>query len=171
MAEHIRAFIQREKLKKSDIVRVIHLTDLDGTFIDDSNVVYNDAYEHPYYTKNDIQTAHTFLIRERNRRKAENIKTLIALDKILSIPYKLYFMSCNLDHVLYNENNLSDEEKRLYAEEFSEKFLGKELSFLDFLSKEGVIDASTYTDSWAEVQKSTNSLLRKTNIDKAILDK
>jgi hypothetical protein len=168
---NINLFLKREKLNKTDIAKIIHLTDLDGTFIDDSAVLFNKHYLHPYYTDENILTSHVDKIIERNHRKAANLKKLLATGEIYSIPYKIYFVSCNLEHLLHNKNNASNEDKRLLAEALAEKFLGKELTFLDFLRDEGVIDDTNYEESWANAQKENNSLLRKTNLDKALNDK
>lgn len=168
LAQRIDSFLKQDKLKKSDITNIIHLTDLDGTFIDDKYVKFNKECEQPFYTTNDIQTVRPDSIKDRNHRKADNIRKLLTVDSILSKPYKLYFMSCNIDHVLHNTNNIDDAEKQRLAEEFADKFLGQELTFLDYLKKEGVIDFDTYEESWDKVQCGLNSLNRKTNIDKAL---
>lgn len=168
LAQRIESFLKQDKLKKSDITNIIHLTDLDGTFIDDKYVKFNKEYEQPFYTTSDIQTVRPNSIKDRNHRKADNIRKLLTVDSILTKPYKLYFMSCNIDHVLHNVNNISDAEKQRLAEEFADKFLGHELTFLDYLKNEGVIDSDTYEESWDKVQCGLNSLKRKTNIDKAL---
>ena len=54
--------------RKSDICRIVHLTDMDGVFIPDDAVVENDTVEidtPPYYTETQIQTPNgcaTFLL-------------------------------------------------------------------------------------------------------------
>ena len=50
----------------------------------------------------------------------------------------MYFMSCNLDHALYNEINLDKNLKQEYADEFYEKFIGKEYLFPAFLESDVV---------------------------------
>lgn len=48
------------------------------------------------------------------------------LEKIRNIPYRLYFNSCNLEHVLYNElKDFSDDEKEMLSDDFAEKYEGK----------------------------------------------
>ena len=42
-------------------------------------------------------------------------------------------MSCNLDHVLYNKNNLTDAEKEKYADKFQQMFIGKEERFIPYI--------------------------------------
>ena len=61
--------------RKSDICRIVHLTDMDGVFIPDA-VVENDTVEidtPPYYTETQIQTPNRAGILDRNQRKRNNI--------------------------------------------------------------------------------------------------
>lgn len=166
--ERIKRFIEEQKLKKTDIVRIIHLTDTDGAFIDDTNVIYDKAYKDPYYKEDKILTAHVESIKGRNHRKAENIRFLLSLSNLSGIPYKIFFMSCNLEHVLHGRNNLTDEEKSDMAEQIAEYYLGKENTFFDDLRGSGLLYNTSYIDSWNEIQIGTNSLKRKTNLDKML---
>lgn len=52
------------------------------------------------------------------------------IDKI--IKYRIFYMSCNLDHVLYDEINLKAEEKRPKAFEFRKKFNNDKNGFIEF---------------------------------------
>lgn len=47
-----------------------------------------------------------------NAQKRETLFRLIGTGRMRTIPYKVYYMSCNMDHVLYDKRNSSDEEKR-----------------------------------------------------------
>ena len=44
-------------------------------------------------------------------------------------------MSSNLDHALYDEQNLSDEEKKERADELAGLFLNKPEVFIDYLNQ------------------------------------
>lgn len=167
----INTELGKNKLKFSDIYRIIHITDLDGCYIDDDKVIYDNTCIDPFYDTDSIKTNRVVQIQQRNKDKSKNIEHLLTVntftyDKIL-VPYKLYFMSCNLDHVLYNKNNLTDEEKTHYAESFAEHFLDAPTAFIEFLKKEGITIEGTYNDSWNFIKKDNNSLKRKTNLDKA----
>ena len=77
----------------------------------------------------------------------------------------MYLMSCNLDHALYNEQNLPDELKQKFADAFYEKFIGKESMFIDFLKLEvvnGVPDS--FPASWSYIKSELHSLERHTNL-------
>lgn len=45
---------------------------------------------------------------ERNNRKSSVIDKVYTLDKIYDIDYCMYYFSCNLEHVLHNEENIND---------------------------------------------------------------
>ena len=55
--------------RKSDICRIVHLTDMDGVFIPDDAVVEDDSMkidDSPYYTETQIQTPNRAGILNRN---------------------------------------------------------------------------------------------------------
>ena len=66
----------RSIYRKSDICRIVHLTDMDGVFYPDDAVVEDDSKEigtPPYYTETQIQTPNRTGILNRNQRKRDNI--------------------------------------------------------------------------------------------------
>ena len=90
---------------------------------------------------------------------------LLKEKEIKSIPYEMYFMSCNLDHALYNELNLDKELKQEYADAFYERFIGKENKFIDFLNSDVVNGTpSTLLDSWKYIRTGLHSVERHTNL-------
>lgn len=100
--------------RKSDICRIVHLTDMDGAFIPDDAVVEDNTVEigaPPYYTETQIQTSNRAGILDRNQRKRNNIDRLSAYPKVAGIPYSMYYFSLNLEHILHGRTNLSDWEK------------------------------------------------------------
>ena len=61
-------------------------------------------------------------VTERNRRKGEILYKVRKTGKIDGIPYRIYFNSCNLEHVLYGElRDYSDEEKQIFSDEFADR--------------------------------------------------
>ncbi len=88
---------------------------------------------------------------------------MLSLADIKGIPYQCYFMSGNLDHVLYNRQNLCDEDKRKYADAFYEKFRGAEKYFIDFL-KIGAVNGvpDSFPASWRYIKEELHSLERHT---------
>ena len=74
-------------------------------------------------------------------------------------------MSSNLDHALYDEQNLSDEEKKERADEFAGLFLNKPEVFIDYLNQYVVNGVpSSYPISWRYIKNGLNSLNRHTNL-------
>lgn len=164
--------LAKNKIKFSDIYRIVHITDLDGCYIDNNCVVFDKGYEEPYYGENEIRTCRAKEIINRNATKSQNIDHLLTVEVLTfgkaQVPYNLYFMSCNLDHVLYNQRNLPHNEKISKAIAFADEFLEAPLTFFGFLRNEDVTIDGSYTESWNFVKKGNNSLKRKTNIDKLL---
>ena len=73
-------------------------------------------------------------------------------------------MSCNLDHVLYNRLNLSDEEKELLAFNFAKKYKDDLDLFKSFIFDSSFsLYSMSYRESWEYIKKNNNSLKRYTN--------
>ncbi len=90
---------------------------------------------------------------------------LYTTGKIRNIPYRLYFNSCNLEHVLYNElKDFSDDEKEMLSDDFAEKYEGKVWEFIDFISDRSVTVEGTYKETWKYIEKDKNSLQRHSNM-------
>ncbi len=104
-------------------------------------------------------------VENRNAHKAEIMFKLSTTGKIRSIPYRLYFNSCNLEHVLYNElKNFSYDEKEILSDDFAEKYEGKALEFIDFISDKSIAVEGTYKETWKYIEKDENSLQRHSNM-------
>ena len=90
---------------------------------------------------------------------------LLTIPDIKGIPYRCYFMSSNLDHALYNMQNLTKEDKEEYSNRFYELFDGREMLFIDFL-KEDVVNGcpDSFPASWRYIKEGLHSLERHTNL-------
>ena len=85
--------------------------------------------------------------------------------KISSIPYRIYYNSCNLEHVLYNElRDITDEEKQIMSDAFAEKYEGRANEFIDFISDREVASPGGYRDTWRFIKEDVNSLNRHSNM-------
>ena len=90
---------------------------------------------------------------------------LYTTGKVHNIQYRLYFNSCNLEHVLYGElKDFSDDEKEVLSDEFAEKYEGKVYEFIDFISDKSVAVDGTYRETWKYIEKDKNSLQRHSNM-------
>lgn len=150
---------------EKDFCGILHLSDTDGTFID-SNYVFQDnslsSGENIYSTKN-IRTYDKTAIVRRNNQKSENMLKLSKINNIKKIPYGLFFMSINLDHLLYDRLNLSSDEKENYAYEFAEKYDSNLSGFWNLIKSLGT-NFDSYKNSWNYIKKNLNSLSRCTNL-------
>ncbi len=161
--KYVERCIRRGKFRKSDIWGIVQLFDTDGAYIPDELILEGDV-DGFFYTATNIVSKSIERVQERNSKKSQLMDHLKALDSINSIPYRGYYFSCNLDHALYNEQNLTLEEKDDYADEFYRQFRGKETVFIDFLKQDvanGVSDR--YRDSWKFIMEKAHSLARHTN--------
>lgn len=75
-----------------------------------------------------------------------------------------YYMSSNLDHVLYGKLNSSDEDKENDAYAFAKKYKDDIDGFLKFISDSDFSRMEGYKESWAFIKKGCHSLERYTNL-------
>lgn len=70
-----------------------------------------------------------------------------------------------MEHVLYNElKDFSDDEKEILSDEFAEKYEGKILEFIEFISDKSFAVDGTYREAWKYIEKDMNSLQRHSNM-------
>lgn len=156
--------IKDKKLKNSDVIQIVQIFDMDGAYIPDTAIVNGSTYALEYSTTN-ISCTYPQRAKDRNEKKREILNYLLNLTRIKTFPYEKYFMSCNLDHALYNEINLDERLKLEYADEFYEKFIDKEYLFPAFLESDvvnGVPD--NMGASWRYIKEGLRSLERHTNL-------
>ena len=99
----VKKYAER-KFRSGDFSRIIHITDMDGAFIPDEAVVEDAAAVKPLYSATEIRTQRKSGIENRNQRKRECLNRLSTASRIWGVPYQIYYMSCNLDHVLLLHN-------------------------------------------------------------------
>lgn len=153
---------EEDKIKLSDIVNIFQICDTDGAFIPKENIVLEDSKD-VKYSSTCISTCDVNGIIKRNVHKKEVINYLLSKNSIKSIPYKLFFMSCNLDHVLYNEQNLDDDLKVEYADGFFNRFQNCPTGFIEFLEQNSFGVPKNLIDSWKYISKDLHSLERHNN--------
>lgn len=161
----VKVFLENNKyIKKPDILKIIHIVDTDGTFIPETCVEENKAVTEWIYSDSKIIAPSKQAVIDRNQRKSANLLKLVAVNEINRIPYGIYYMSCNLDVVLYEKYNSSDEEKEQDAYEFAIKYKDDIDGFIKFISKSSFTVPGDYRETWKFIQKDHNSLLRYSNI-------
>ena len=162
--EQIEGIKSRYRYSQEDFIKVIHIVDMDGVYIPDMDIIEADVEKIQYY-EDHIDTKSTSIIVERNRRKGDILYKLRKTGKVNGIPYRIYFNSCNLEHVLYGElKDYSDEEKQILSDDFADRYDGKVGEFVEFIFSENIAVQGTYQKTWDYIEKDLNSLNRHTNM-------
>lgn len=147
--DKITEFIAESKVKKGDIIKLIHILDTDGAYISDDKIIANSKDR----------------VRERNTKKKSIMDKLLKTAKISNIDYELYYMSCNLDHVLHNRRDiLTDEAKKRFSNAFADKYYGREEEFLTFINDDSFKVSGSYQETWSFIKLNSNSLKRYSNL-------
>lgn len=157
-----------------DVLEVVHIVDLDGTFIPEDYCRAFDAehsatdgfvYDPPYVYGETAEAVKT-----RNEQKAANIRHLLTLDTIKvdskTCPYSVYFFSSNIDHYLHDKLNLSGREKIAKAESFADLCDEDPEWFIRRICQHSqALKGMTHEESWAYIMEGTNSVKRHTNFN------
>lgn len=112
----------------------------------------------------DITARSAEKIAARNRQKRQNLNKLYTCPQLWKIPYRVFYMSCNLDHVLYNKLNSSDKEKENDAYVFALQYRDHIDAFRAFIADSDFSISTDYKKSWEFIQTGTESLKRHTNL-------
>ncbi len=149
--------------RRNDFIKVIHLTDMDGAFTNDC--IRNADVEKIHYYEDHIEGRNIQAIDRRNKHKSEILCKLYSTGKVHNIGYRIYFNSCNLEHVLYGVlKDFNDEEKTLLSDDFADKYEGKVDDFIKFISDETLAVPGTYKATWKYIENGKHSLERHSNM-------
>lgn len=152
-------------IRKSDLLRVIHLVDTDGAFVPVEVVTEDKMLEGTVYSENGITTHWKKGIEARNKQKSKVLRALVKTNFILDVvPYHVFFMSCNLEHVLHDKMNCNFAEKEKFAYQFAKQYFGNVEGFKAFFENSVVAVKGDYAKSWQEIEKGLESLRRHTNL-------
>ena len=162
--EQIEIVKTKYRYQQDDFIKIIHIADTDGVYISEEDIKEADVEEVQYY-ENHIDTKNVSAIIDRNKRKGDILFKLRKTGKINGIPYRIYFNSCNLEHVLYCElKDFTDEEKQILSDDFADRYDGKVDEFIEFISAPEVAVQGTYQKTWDYIEKDKNSLKRHSNM-------
>lgn len=165
IADAVRNYANSTHLKKVNFQEVIHIVDMDGAYIPDSAVVEDATAVNPIYNVTEIRTCDPEGIKNRNDLKRKNLDIISTLPSVWGgVPYQAYYMSCNLDHVLYNKLNCTDQEKEDNAFAFAKKYKDDVPSFVSFIADSDFSVSGDYLDTWAFIKQDKHSLERYTNL-------
>ncbi len=152
----------------SDVAKIVHVIDTDGAFIPEEAILAGDVGD-VEYNDDSIRCIDRAFIVGRNRKKARVIRKLLTVSSIDNIPYTVFFVSCNMDHVLFDTRNPVSKSKGFNARLFASKCKNPEdlekTIFADNIRYDG-----TQSDSWGFIQQEYNSLNRHTNLNLLLED-
>ena len=158
------SFLERSKLRKTDIIKIIHILDIDGVYIPEINIIEDKNIKKFLYTINGIVAPSKENVQKRNESKKQIVEKLLVTSKINSIPYEMYYMSCNLEHVLHDKlEDISEDEKKELANKFADRFYEKEIEFIDFINNKEFKVLGDYKTTWNFIKEGLNSVNRYSN--------
>lgn len=160
-------------IKVSEIDRVVHIVDMDGAFIPRNCIQFAEVGRF-VYEEECLKTNNPDVAYGRNRKKANILRVLNTIDKIDNIIYEIYYVSCNMDHMLFGRINISAMEKASLANEFVKECNSNPHIIFETVFAAPIGSNLTYAESWKDIQVGTNSLNRHTNINlyfEKIIDK
>ncbi len=158
----LRQYASSNHFRQTDFKEIIHLVDMDGAYVPDKCIILDDC-EKPFYDLETIRTRNPGGISQRNIQKRSILDKLCATSSIWGIPYHVFYMSCNLDHVLHNKPNSTDIDKETDSLDFAKKYISDIPGFLTFICHSDFSVVSEYDESWRFIRQGTNSLHRHTN--------
>ena len=164
IGDSVKGYAKSQHYKASDFKQIIHIVDTDAAYISDSNIIEDTTLEEVIYEEDGIHTANVEAIKERNKTKRDNLYRLRTQGKVWGVPYRGYYMSCNLDHVLHNKRNSTDEEKENDAYAFAKKYKGDRDGFVKFITESSFSVMGDFKESWNFIEKGMSSIERYTNL-------
>lgn len=161
-------------IKISYIDEIIQIIDTDGMFIPENKILLDSNIEKIAYSLDNIYTNDVESIIKLNKNKCNNLKNILSKNiitiKRIKIPYKVFFMSRNLEHVLHNRiDNVSNEDKENLSYIFANKFINNN-DFVSFMKNSEFSLIAGYKESWDFIKKDENSLKRYSNLGLIFLE-
>lgn len=161
-----RFLTDNPQFSSNDICGIVHIVDLDGAFIDDDLVIQDDVEDVQYYDDKIVCKNREKFLRGKNNKEA-NLLHLSSILKIsipfgVIVPYSIFYMSCNLDHVLHNKRNSTKQQKQADSLVFADNYDDPE-KFEAFFNGSDIKISGTYQETWEHIQIELNSLKRGSN--------
>lgn len=160
----VKNYAEKNHYKASDFKQIIHIVDTDAAYLADDKVLEDPECVELSYQDDGIHTSDVSKVIARNKQKTDNLYRLRSCGNIWGVPYRVYYMSCNLDHVLYDKRNSTDEEKENDAYAFAKKCKNNVDAFMDFMCESSFSVKGEFKDSWVFIEKDMHSIERYTNL-------
>ena len=164
IASQIIRYARSNHLSKQHFKEIIHIVDMDGAYIPDCRVFNDNSATKPIYSLTGIRTKNVQGICSRNMQKRQCLDRISTMRSAWGVPYQVYYMSCNLDHVLYNKQNASDKEKEQNAVAFARQYKENITGFVEYISESPFSVTDDYLSSWNYIKQECHSLERHTNL-------
>lgn len=176
LKEMVNQYLTGYKYQFDDLYYIVHVIDLDGTFINDSAIRTNSDLKdgEVMYYRDRIECNYINNISIRNYKKSQLVVKLsnlsyLKLSEKISIPYKLLYFSTNIDDYFFGEQNLSKEEKINQSDEIYDKYKDNPILLKTYIENNNNVDGD-FKETWLYARKGLNSLSRCTNFDKFFSD-
>lgn len=156
----------KRKYKPNDYKEIVHIIDTDGVFIDNNLINEDESQKKFKYDLSGIYYKNKEKVIDRNEHKKKIIESLLKINKIYkNVKYRIFFMSCNLEHVLHNKIDAEEDEKIELAKEFEKRYEENINEFINFICNSEFSCKKEYSDSWMFIKSDNNSIKRYTNLD------
>lgn len=170
IGDEVRKYAKSNHYMSKHFKQIIHIVDMDGAYIPNQNVISDFEHGEISYESDGIHTPDRGGIIERNKQKTDNLYRLRGTGQIWQVPYRVYYMSCNLDHVLHNKRNSTDDEKEMDAYTFAKRYKNDVKGFVNFICNSDFSVNGDYKKSWAYIEDGLNSINRYTNFGICVMD-
>jgi len=159
--------ISKPEFEKEDIKLIVQLTDTDGVYISDDNIVIDESQsDRTEYTLENIRVDSLNQLQEiknRNYVKRRALDILSTTGKVTErFNYKILYFSRNLDHVISDNPDTLKSEKSKAADAFSNSFTTAN-DFEKFFSASDFTVDGTYDETWTFIKSDAKSLKKFTN--------
>ena len=149
----------------ADIKEVIQIIDTDATFIPQDRI-----YEEPtagdfIYKDTGIYNMDVNRVTNRNGTKSKVLREMLSFKTVDNILYSVYFVSCDMDHLLSGSRNATQKYKDRYSFDFRNLLKSNPKVLENSVFHSEYCSPRSYESSWVEIQKGMNSIMRKTNLN------
>lgn len=168
----VEMFLQETSLVITDIRQIIHLVDTDAVSCNEECIIFDESTIKIKYSNDKIETNDVNKVIKRNANKKIILSMMYSISEGISfpkykdivIPYKMYYLSQNADHVFVNRLNLTDDEKEDYSIEIADVY-SNDFSGYESLINDLIFKNADYKDSWKKILNPENAFSRKTNLN------
>ncbi len=82
-----------------------------------------------------------------------------------TVPYRIFYFSCNLEHVLHNIREVENEAKFDFSKKFQDEYIDDLDGFLKLICQNTFSVKKDYASSWNFIKLDNNSIKRYTNFN------